>query len=74
MLHHLETPTGYRVVMTSDAAAGDLRPALWYIYETLLVGYAFKNPMYTPGTQIDSVAFSAEMDRFVRSLPAFAAR
>ena len=74
VLHHLETPTGYRFVLTSDAAAGDLRPVLWYVYEALFVVLALRNPMYTPGTVVEAVAFAAEVDRYVRSLPAFSAK
>lgn len=74
VLHHLETPTGYRIVLTSDAAAGDLRGVLWSLYEQLLVGYALKNPLYAPGTTITATAFVTEVDRYVRSLPAFTAK
>ena len=49
VLHHLETPTGYRFVLTSDASAGDLRGALWHLYAELFVGYALKNPLYRVG-------------------------
>lgn len=74
VLHHLETPTGYRFVATSDAAAGDLRPALWHVYEALFVAHALRNPMYAPGTVVEAAAFGTEVDRYVRSLPAFGAR
>ena len=74
VLHHLETPTGYRFVLTSDAAAGDLRPVLWYLYDALFVAYALRNPLYAPGTVIEASFFEAEVDRYIRSLPAFAAR
>ena len=74
VLHHLETTTGYRFVLTSDAAAGDLRPILWHIYEEHFLGYALRNPMYAPGTPIRCVGFSAEVDRYVRQLPNFAAK
>jgi hypothetical protein len=74
VLHNLETPTGYRFVLTSDAAAGDLRPVLWYLYEALFVVLALRNPMYAPGTPIEATAFTGEVDRYVRALPAFSAR
>jgi hypothetical protein len=74
VLHHLETPTGYKFVVTADAAAGDLRPALWTLYSEIFMGHALKNPMYVPGAPIENVGFAVEVDRFMRSLPAFAAR
>jgi hypothetical protein len=74
VLHHLETPTGYRFALTSDAAAGDLRSVLWTLYSEIFMGFALKNPMYTPGSPIDCIGFGAEVDRFMRSLPAFTAR
>ena len=70
-LFHLEVPTGYRFVATCDAAAGDLRPALWAFYEQLFTA-ALKNPAYVPGTPIDSVAFAQAVDGFFRGLPGYA--
>ena len=74
VLHHLETPTGYRFVLTSDAAAGDLRGALWHIYSELFVGYALKNPLYTVGARVDSVGFVSETDAFLKSLAGYSAK
>jgi hypothetical protein len=70
-LFHLEVPTGYRFVATCDAAAGDLRPALWAFYEQLFTA-ALKNPAYVPGTPIDGAAFAQAADAFFRGLPGFA--
>lgn len=74
VLHHLETQTGYRFVLTADAAAGDLRGALWHLYAELFVGFALKNPLYRPGARIDSAGFASEVDAFLRSLAAFASK
>jgi len=71
-LFHLEVPTGYKFVITGDAAAGDLRPSLWTLYETIFTSYAMKNFCYTPGTPIRNVGFIAAVDSFLRSLPGFA--
>ena len=73
-IHHLETPTGYHFVLTTDTGAGDMRGVLWYVYEALLVNFALKNPLYLPGTAITSAGFIAELDKFVKSLPAFKAQ
>lgn len=74
VLHNLETPTGYRFAITSDAAAGDLRAALWHIYSELFVGYALKNPLYVTGTPIKSAMFAEQVDAFMKALPAFTAK
>lgn len=71
VLHHLETPTGYRFVLTTDPGVGDLRGALWHLYSEIFVGYALKNPLYQPGTTIDCTGFVSTVDGFIRALPAF---
>lgn len=73
-LHHLETPTGYRFAITSDPTVADLRAALWHIYSELFVGHALKNPVYSPGTQIQAAGFIKELDMFMRSLPAYSSK
>ncbi len=74
ILYHLETPTGYKFVLTSDSAAGDMKAPLWTIYSELFTNYALKNPLYIPGTPITNVGFIAAIDSYIRSLPAFNAR
>jgi hypothetical protein len=74
VLFHLEAPTGYKFVVTADAAAGDLRPALWTVYSEIFANFALKNPLYVPGTTITNVGFVAAVDGFVRGLPAFVAK
>ena len=74
VLHHLETLTGYRFVLTTDAAAGDMFNALRHIYSELFVGHALKNPMYTPGTPVSSTGFVRELDSYLRAHPGFAVR
>lgn len=73
-LHHLEVPTGYKFVLTADAAAGtDLRDLLWRIYSEAFCGYAMKNPLYVPGTPIECVGFARAVDDMVRTTHAVAA-
>jgi hypothetical protein len=74
VLFHLEAPTGWKLALTCDAAAGDLRPALWTVYSEILAHYALKNPLYVPGSPITNVGFVAAVDGFIRGLPAFAAK
>ncbi len=74
MLFHFEAPTGYKFAITCDAAAGDLRPALWTIYSEIFTGFALKNPMYAPGTPITNAGFISAVDGFVRGLPGYSVR
>ncbi len=71
VLHHLETPTGYKFALLADSHAGDLRQALWTLYADIFTCYALKNPLYTPGTPIQNVGFSAAVDGYVKGLPGF---
>ena len=74
MLHHLETPTGYKFALSSDASAGDLRLALWTLYAEIFLPYALKNPLYQPGTPITNISFRAAVDGYVKGLPGFMPR
>lgn len=74
VLYHLETPTGYKFVLTGDAQAGDLRPALWTIYTEVFTSYALRNPLYKPGTPIVSEAFSAAVHGFIKGQPGFSVK
>jgi hypothetical protein len=73
-LHHLETPTGYHFMLTTDPSTGDMRGALWYLYDALLVNFVLKNPLYLPGEEIRCSGWTSELDKFIRSLPAFKAQ
>ena len=70
-LFHLEVPTGLKFVVTCDAAAGDLRPALWTLYDQIFTAFALRNPCYVPGSTIENVGFVSAVDSFFRSLPGF---
>ena len=73
-LHHLETPTGYKFALSADAAAGDLRQALWTIYSEIFTTYALRNPLWAVGTPITSALFASAIDGFVKGLPGFTPR
>ncbi len=73
-LFHFEAPTGYKLAITCDAGAGDLRGALWTIYADIFCAFALKNPLYVPGTRIRSVGFTSTLEAYVRGLPGFASR
>jgi hypothetical protein len=70
-LYHIETPTGFRFVMTADPATVDLRDLLRRIYSDYFVDMVLKNPSYTPGQPFKSEAFGQAIDRFLRGLPFF---
>ena len=71
VLHHLETPTGYKFALAADAQAGDLRGPLWTLYADIFTCYALKNPMYAPGTPIQNAGFASAVEGFVKGLPGF---
>ena len=71
-LHALETPTGLRLVLETDAAAGDARDALWHIYDKLYVPLVAHNPAVAVaaphGASAAPPAFAAAVDAYVCSL------
>jgi len=74
VLHHLETPTGYKFALCADAAAGDLRPALWTLYSEIFTSYALKNPLYAPGTPIQAADFGKAVDGLIKGQAGFTPR
>jgi hypothetical protein len=70
-LNYFETASGLRIVLNTDPRCGDMREALRFIYSSIYVEYASKNPLYTPGEPLDSELFTATLDRYVRGLPGF---
>ena len=71
-LNYFETATGLRFVLNTDPQCGDMRAALQHIYSAIYVEYASKNPLYAAGAPLDSDEFIGALDKYVRSLPAFA--
>ncbi|CAL5228832.1 g12035 [Coccomyxa viridis] len=67
-LHFLESPSGFKIVLNTDANAGDLRDNLSYIYG-LYVEYVMKNPLYTPGEPFRCDLFTWQLQQYVKSLP-----
>ena len=71
VLHHLETPTGYKFALCADAGAGDLRGALWTLYSEIFTSYALKNPLYVPGTPIQNADFGKAVDGLIKGQAGF---
>lgn len=70
-LHYFEAPSGVKFLITSDPETGDLRDALRNIYKSIYVEYVTKNPLYKIGDPINNELFTENLDKEVRSLPAF---
>merc|ERR1712227_34788 len=48
-LHHIESPSGLRLVLITDnSVKKNLRPQLWYIYANIYVTYVVKSYTYKP--------------------------
>ena len=70
-LNFYETPTGVKFILSSDHKAPECRDMLQFIYSKLYVEYVIKNPLYKPGTKIDSDLFLKKLDEYVQSQPFF---
>ncbi|KAK9829742.1 hypothetical protein WJX72_007624 [[Myrmecia] bisecta] len=67
-LHFLESPSGLKMVLNTDADVGDLREHLAYIYRTLYVDYVMKNPVYSTSKQFNFELFTANLNKYIKSL------
>lgn len=70
-LHFLETPSGLRLVATTDTSVADLKNVLQHIYGTLYVEYVLKSPAYQPGGPITTQGFATAVNAYVGTLPFF---
>ena len=72
-LNYFETATGLKFVLNTDVTVTHpiVRDLLAKIYARIYVEYAVKNPMYAPGTPIESEAFTAKLDELVKSTALF---
>lgn len=72
-LHYFETASGYRIVLNSDPATGDLREQLKRIYE-LIVDFVVKNPLFDVNDSIKSELFVSKLTQYLQSLPCFSSQ
>ena len=72
-LHQYETLTGYRFVLITDNAAGDLRQNLHHIYAQLWVECVVKSPMQdlSTGKRVGSPLFEQQLNAYVEHLSCF---
>lgn len=67
-LHFFETATGLRLVLTTDARAGDMRPVMKHIYSNIYIDYVVKNPAMEPRKPFSSSAFDSALDNYAAQL------
>ncbi|KAJ1563573.1 Trafficking protein particle complex subunit 1, partial [Cladochytrium tenue] len=65
------TPSGMRLVMTTDPASEGMRAVLQRIYADVYVEYVVKNPLAKHGAMIRNELFRTHLNALVRSLPNF---
>lgn len=72
-LHHLETPSGLRIILNTDVNTPDLRSNLLDIYSKIYVEYVINNPGFDPTSQlvIDSPQFEVALDTYLEGLSCF---
>lgn len=73
-LHYFETMTGLRFILTTSCdfdRNSDISASLAHIYARIFVPTVILNPLYTPGSPIETVAFSKQLDQYVRDLSCF---
>lgn len=73
-LHYHETLTGLRFILTTGSDFDrnvDITEHLAHIYANIFVPTIVLNPLYVPGTVVNNIAFSKQLDQYVRSLQCF---
>lgn len=70
-IHSYESPTGYKLLLTTSREVPDLRTTLAKMYTDLFLSYVILNPLYPMGAEITCPLFVAAVDAFVRTLPSF---
>jgi len=68
-LNLYETPTKVKLVLNTDTAVTHpiVRDLLRNLHSSVYVEYAVKNPLYRPGTPIQSELFTTRLDEFITS-------
>jgi hypothetical protein len=72
-LHSFESPTGYKLMMTSSKDAGELRPVLAELFVNIFLPAVVFNPLYEMGTEITCPLFVTAVHSYISSLPCFPA-
>ncbi|KAJ8310646.1 hypothetical protein KUTeg_012511 [Tegillarca granosa] len=61
-LHFYETPSGIKLIMTTDLNVGNIRDVLHTIYSNFYVEYVIRNPVCELGQPITSELFQTKLD------------
>jgi Sybindin-like family len=73
-LHHLETPTGLRFVLTTDPSVADASAVLWHTFAVLWREHVTLNSLQPVGEPLSTPGFGTALDEHVRTLPYFGER
>ena len=66
-LYHLDTPSGYRIIVNADNETGDMHEPLWNIYN-IFVDTVVKNPLWKVGSEINLPLFTARLSAYISTL------
>lgn len=73
-LHYYETATGLKFVLNTDTQATGVREVLQQLYAKVFVEYVNRNPLWTPGTPIESELFKQKLDEFIKQSPLYSTK
>jgi Sybindin-like family len=65
--------SGIKFVLNTDvtSTSTSVKELLQQLYAKVFVEYAVKNPLWTPGTPIQSSLFKTKLDEFIKNSPIF---
>jgi hypothetical protein len=70
-LHHLETPTGLRFVLTTDPSVSDASAVLWHVFANLWREHVTLNTLQPVGEPLSTPGFGDALHDYMRTLPYF---
>ncbi|KAG5673155.1 hypothetical protein PVAND_003223 [Polypedilum vanderplanki] len=70
-LHYFETASGLKFVINTDCSSTGVKDLLQQLYAKVFVEYTVKNPIWTPGTPINSALFKSKLDEFIKQSPIY---
>lgn len=63
--------TGLKFVLNTDTTSTGVKELLRELYAKVFVEYAVRNPLWTPGTPIQSSLFKSKLDDFIKNAPIY---
>jgi hypothetical protein len=58
-------------VLNTDTSSTGVKELLQQLYAKVFVEYAVRNPLWTPGTPIQSSLFKSKLDEFIKNSPIY---